>query len=295
MTGDIMPGFEIPGAVTFQEGLGGLPKMVLRHADGDGAEVYLHGAHITSWTDSGRNELLFVSSKSSFAPGTPIRGGIPVIFPQFCDGPLPKHGFARVSNWHPVSSRLLADGTVAVELGLRESPETLTIWPHPFRLILGIGLGHGSLTVSLSIKNTGKDPFLFQTALHTYFRVEDIRKTSVQGLCGITYIDSLDGDARKPETQPEITFAEEVDRIYPSAPDKILIYDGSSGRTMQVAKSGMPDVVVWNPWVEKSRRLSDLGDDEYKYFVCVETGIMAEPRALPASKEWHGETVFSSK
>lgn len=35
------------------------------------------------------------SSKAFFKPGKAIRGGVPVVFPQFGPGALPQHGFAR--------------------------------------------------------------------------------------------------------------------------------------------------------------------------------------------------------
>ncbi|HEX6371728.1 MAG TPA: hypothetical protein VF006_22595, partial [Longimicrobium sp.] len=60
-----------------------LPKLRLSHASGATAEVYLHGAHVASWVPAGGTEALFVSRAATFAPGKAIRGGVPVIFPQF--------------------------------------------------------------------------------------------------------------------------------------------------------------------------------------------------------------------
>ena len=63
-------------------------------------KIYLHGAHVTSWVPAGGDERLFLSQKSEFRPGAAIRGGVPVIFPQFGGlGTLPKHGFARTLPW----------------------------------------------------------------------------------------------------------------------------------------------------------------------------------------------------
>ena len=90
---------------TTQPGNGNMPKMVLSTADGARAEIYLHGAHLTSWVPAGGSEALFLSPKAEFVQGSAIRGGVPVIFPQFSDlGPLPKHGFARTLDWEPVAS-----------------------------------------------------------------------------------------------------------------------------------------------------------------------------------------------
>ena len=60
------------------------------------AELYLHGATLTSWKVDGE-ELLFVSPKAVFAPPKAIRGGVPVCFPQFAMlGPLQVRGCWRM-------------------------------------------------------------------------------------------------------------------------------------------------------------------------------------------------------
>lgn len=127
--------FGVPGVVEFVPGRNGMPTVRLRHPSGAGAEAYLHGAHVTSWTTPAGEELLFVSRQSHFAAGRPIRGGIPVIFPQFGPGALPQHGFARISEWH-VRRAGQTDAGVSVTLGLAQTPETLALWPYHFDLEL---------------------------------------------------------------------------------------------------------------------------------------------------------------
>lgn len=285
--------FGVQGAVNFSAGNNGLPKVTLTHRSGAGAEVYLHGAHVTSWKNCSGDELFFVSRESHFVPDKPIRGGIPVIFPQFGGGPLPQHGLARISDWTPAQTGVGEDGTVSLLLRLTDTPASLAMWPYPFVLELGVQLREDQLTVTYRARNTGQEMFEYYAVLHTYFRVADIRKTALYGLEGITFIDSLREDIREVEARPVIRFAGETDRIYVSAPNTLCLRGEASGRTFTIEKRNMPDVVVWNPWIAKAQRMPDFGDDEYQWMVCVETGNMAAPRALPADDEWYGETTFS--
>ncbi|HOM83227.1 MAG TPA: D-hexose-6-phosphate mutarotase [Armatimonadota bacterium] len=284
--------FGIEGAVTFVAGKNGLPTMALRHASGAGAVIYLHGAHVTSWTTPKGEELFFVSRESRFAPGQPIRGGIPVIFPQFGGGELPQHGFARISEWAVLRTGVAEGGEITVALGLHENPETLAMWPHPFALELEARLGERSLHLDYRAQNTGSEAFAFTCALHTYFRVADIRRTALLGLEGVTRIDTLRDDIREVETRREIRFDQETDFIYESAPDSVLLVDEGNARKLRIEKAGMPDYVVWNPWIEKSRRMPDFGDDEYPWMLCVETGVMARPTTLRPGEQWKGTTTF---
>ena len=294
MIEELQAQFGVPGAVSFAAGKGGLAKMNLSHRSGAGAEVSLHGAHVTSWTDRNGDELFFVSRESHFAPDRPIRGGIPVIFPQFGGGPLPQHGLARISDWEPARTGVGEEGTVSTLFRLTDAPITLGMWPHPFALELGVLLDADTLTLTFRVRNTGGEPFDYNAVLHTYFRVADIRRTALYGLEGVTYVDSLRDDARETETRTVIRFAEETDRIYVETPNMLCLKDEGNDRTFIIEKRGMPDVVVWNPWLAKAQRMPDFGDDEYQWMVCVETGNMAGPRELAAGAEWYGETTFTA-
>src|SRR5512143_1332013 len=109
-------------------GVNGLPKVILTGSGGSRAEVYLHGAHVTSWIPAGNDERLYLSGASEFRDGAAIRGGVPIVFPQFSSwGLLPKHGFARNQAWELIS---VGDGSARFQLC--ESDATHAIWPRAF-------------------------------------------------------------------------------------------------------------------------------------------------------------------
>ena len=71
---------------------------------GSSVDVALFGGHVTSWKTVGADgnavERLWLSSLSAMDGTAPIRGGIPIAWPQFAnDGPMPLHGFARERAW----------------------------------------------------------------------------------------------------------------------------------------------------------------------------------------------------
>src|SRR5215470_5101889 len=94
--------FGIPGVARVCEGNGAMPRVRITSPLAEG-EVYLHGAHVTSWKPAGTDEVLFLSSKSRWEDGHAIRGGVPVCFPWFGgkadDRKAPAHGFVRTKAW----------------------------------------------------------------------------------------------------------------------------------------------------------------------------------------------------
>lgn len=279
----------------FQDrGLNGLPRILLAHSSGARLELYRHGAHVTSWKNASGAELLFLSRKSWFADGRPIRGGIPIVFPQFSDdGPLPKHGFVRTRAWKLVASGPAPTGEICATLRLEENAETLRIWPFPFTIECSLRLSV-SLAVRLTVVNSGPRPFRFQAALHTYFRVADIRRTAVLGLQGVAFEDCLGRKKRAMEKRRRIVFRQETDRVYLRAPRLLQIDDAGNRRRVILEKSGLPDAVVWNPWIAKARRMEDFGAAEYQRMLCVETGRIVRPLALRPGARWEGATTFST-
>lgn len=264
---------------TVAAGENGLARVVLAHPSGARAEAYAHGAHVTSFVPAGGEEVFFVSRRSRFDAGTAIRGGVPVIFPQFASqGPLPKHGFARVAEW-----ALPEAAATRATFVLTDSPETLNLWPHTFLASLAVELGEDALEMRLDVFNRGHEAVEFTAALHSYFRVADVREAAVLGLRGIPFHDKeLDRDRRQEED--ELTVAGPLDRVYRGAPDELRIRDGA--RVLVLEKEGFADVVVWNPWIEGAAKLDDFEDDEYLRMICVEAGSVAVPVRLEPGARW---------
>ena len=263
-------------------GVGSLPKVVLSSADGARAEIYLHGAQVTSWIPSGGSEALFLSPKADFRPGLAIRGGVPVIFPQFAGmGPLPKHGFARTSDWE-----LLRSGAGQAVLRLRESESSLSIWPHKFELEYTVMISAARLELALKVSNTGLTPFEFTAALHSYLRVADARQTTVWGLQGLWLTDSANADREAIQKDEWVDFPGEVARIYLKALKPLQVMQEE--RKIVLEQSGFSDVVVWNPGADKCLTLEDMLPDGYLEFVCVEAAVVEKPVRLGPGASWTG-------
>ena len=78
--------FGIPGIAKVVPGNGGLTTVRITTAMATG-EIYLHGAHVTSFRPATADEVLFLSSASNWQEGKAIRGGVPISFPWFADRP----------------------------------------------------------------------------------------------------------------------------------------------------------------------------------------------------------------
>jgi glucose-6-phosphate 1-epimerase len=261
-----------------------LPKLRLSHASGATAEVYVHGAHVTSWVPADGREALFLSRAATFAPDKAIRGGVPVIFPQFAGmGPLPKHGFARTQPWERVVD---ADRPDAVRLRLRDSAETRRIWPHAFVAELSVEVGDDWLSVALSVHNTGDAAFEFTAALHTYLRVGDVRRATVEGLHGLRY--RVTGQRERVDEDAALSVSGEVDRVYLDTPPELHVHDAENGREFLLRSEGFADTVVWNPWAAATAALPDMEDDEYLEMLCVEAAQVGSAVRLDAGARWAG-------
>ena len=268
-------------------GENGLRKVALRSADGARAEIYLHGAHVTSWTPAGSKvERLFLSRKSEYGPEDSIRGGIPVIFPQFAgQGPIMKHGFARRMEWTLVKVEEGAAGVTA-HFQLNDNEFSRHIWDHAFQTELAVRIGGQELELSLAVRNSGPEAFHFTAALHTYLRVADIHETTIEGLGGKKYLDSAGGSVDRVQGDASLSFNGEVDRIYFDAPADLKVRERESA--MAVATQGFPDVVVWNPWIKGGAALEDLEEQGYIRMVCVEAAVIGKSVTLEAEDMWKG-------
>lgn len=248
--------------------------------DNGAIELFLRGAHLSRFeTRSGRS-LLFMSSKAQSQAEKLRHGGVPICAPWFGpkigDPEAPMHGFVRNLEWDIVEA-----DEKSLTLALASDAHTLNIWPHPFQLLYRVEFEAEILRLCLSIHNTGTRAFDFEVALHTYYRVADVTSIQIHGLEGKTYLDKTENYARKVQ-DGAVTIAGQTDRVYLDASGPITLRDGENEVRIS-NRSGWRSTVVWNPWREKARAMTDLGDGDWKRFVCIEAGAVADDAVAVAA------------
>jgi len=285
--------YEIPGCVTIVNGNGGLPKINIT-TKASAAEIYLFGAHVTHFQKIGEPPLLFMSAKSWFAPGKPIRGGVPVCFPWFGnrDGE-PPHGFARIVEWQLVNTAAMPDGAVALTFALPQVPGREAWNNLRTEFIVTVA---DTLTMELVATNNSPAVIELENCLHTYFHVGDINQVSITGLQGAPFLDNAAGGngARKMENDSVLRITKETNRVYPDSTGKVEIHDENLKRTIRVEKSGSHSTVVWNPWTTQ-KLPDDFDPAERKQMVCVESGNVKQNKiSLAPGKTTTLKVVLSS-
>lgn len=264
----------------------GIPAIELNNGSGARAVVSLFGAQILSWQPSPGDERLYLSEKAVFDRVSPIRGGIPVCFPQFAGlGKLPPHGFVRTAIWS-VRERRTEDGFAMLVLELSDDERSHAIWPMMFNVELTIVIDGTRLDIELEVQNTGHSAFAFTAALHTYLRVREVENARLEGLYGYEYRDAADGDKIKRDTGDVLVVERDVNRVYHDVKRSLLLSD--SGRSVGIDAEGFPDVVVWNPWETGIAAFADLPSLGFRHMLCVEAAAARNRIALDAGESWFG-------
>jgi glucose-6-phosphate 1-epimerase len=287
----------LPSGVVLDTGRGGLARLSI-DTDICAAELYLHGAHLCRWQPRSQpHPVLWMSGRSRFEAGAPIRGGVPICFPWFGpkagDPSAPVHGVVRISSWNLDGVALEPDGSVIVRLSLDCGALANPHVPRDLVLAYELRLGH-DLSMAFTVTNPGDAPITFEEALHTYLAVGDVRQVSVSGLEGAIYVDKVDGAKRKTQTDALITIAGETDRLYLDTGAAVTLTDPGLGRRIRVEKTGSRSSVVWNPWVAKSRAMADFGDDEWPGMICIETANAADNAVTVPPHASHSMTATLS-
>jgi len=285
--------FGIPGVARICEGNGGLPRVQITGSHAEG-EMYLHGAQVTSWKPAGNDEVLFLSTKSRWQEGQAIRGGIPICFPWFrakADDPkAPAHGFVRTRSWQ-LDSIIEDEPGVVVSMSTESDEQTRRWWPAEFRLVHRATFG-SELRLELVCTNTGKTPLRFEEALHTYNLVADVANVRLQGLDRSHFLDNNTHSNNKEKMQlGDVTVASQTDNAFIDNQNTVDLLDPKMHRRIRLQKANSSTTVVWNPWQDGASKLRDLGEGEWKGFVCVEASNILGASVSLALGEEHRMTA----
>lgn len=279
--------FGLPGELSFRDAGDGFIVIDVENEFCKGS-IALQGAHLMTWQPKGEEPVIWMSPVATLAKGKSIRGGVPVCWPWF--GPhatepsFPGHGFARTVPWEVTGSESLDGGSTRVSLHIAEC--NTDQWPCEVTAEMHMVLGR-DLELELVTINNNDEIFTVGDALHTYFSVGDASKIAIGGLGGCGYIDKVDGGVRKSQ-QGDVKIAGEVDRIYLDEGQDVVIDDPAMMRRIRIEKRGSHSTVVWNPWIDKCKKMGDFGsDDGYLGMVCVESANAAEDVFELAPRQSH--------
>ncbi|MDO4243451.1 MAG: D-hexose-6-phosphate mutarotase [Actinomyces sp.] len=271
MSSDSAP-LRLPSSTALGPGRGRQPRLLI-DAPAGAAQIYLHGAHLTSWVPRGGREVIFTSRQAAFDGATAIRGGVPLCLPWFTTGidgqRRPSHGWGRLRQWTLRSVERERDGSVRVLAGLEHDGLSLLYVAHVGR----------ELELTLSLRNTGQEARQVEAALHTYLAVGDVTAVEVTGLEGATYSDGVEGTFGDLQDGP-VRVRGPIDRIYSSSSGPVTVSDPAGGRRIVVSGSNAPNTVVWNPWRSGAAAMADMADDEFASMLCVESAAVRDDARL---------------
>ncbi|WP_434662756.1 D-hexose-6-phosphate mutarotase [Klebsiella sp. MISC125] len=234
------------------------------------AAIALQGAHLLTWKPPRQaNPVLWLSDWTPFKSGVPIRGGVPVCWPWFTDlGGEPFHGFARVLPWRLTALDNSSTST-SLTLTLNDTPQTRQLWDRTFQLEM-------TLTFTAEVCElllTAHGNFSFSAALHSYLSTPDIHTTHIHGV-GTQGYDTVAGQPLQNLPSP-LSISGEFGAICSQAePQTELV---TRERTLRLTHVNNSNVVVWNPWQQRAEQISDMPDDGWQKFVCLETAAIDRP------------------
>lgn len=252
------------------------------------ARIFMQGAQIDQFIPAGKPPLLWVSSADDYQPGNGIRGGIPVCWPWFGmnENPdFPQHGFARNKVWK-LESVKMRNQIVDLVFSLPATEFERQYWPHNTEVKVLFSLGE-SLSVSIVNTNNDDTSISLTQALHSYFPIGDIHQLTASGFSQSKYIEFGQGPIQQP--QDTVTFDRETDRVYTDLASCQELHTPQG--TIVVSRENSQSAILWNPWIDKSVRLSRFNNDDYLSMVCLEAANVLEDNVVLAPGESHTLTT----
>lgn len=275
--------------------------MFVSHASsGSSLEVYLHGATVTSFKYLGQ-DLFFLSDMAVFDIKS-IRGGNPIVFPQFSSqGPLPTHGFARLCLWALLEA---GDGFAVLQLSETGVPAPVrALWGYPFTLTLRLSFSGPTLQSEITVENPrgASAPFVFDCMQHAYISLGNPRSSSVpsatlEGADGLNFFDRVAApgtDCKRlttQETGSPLVLVGDVERIFVTPfhnNDGGVLVKGIHSPTFHAVrvqhsasifqglfKSIDSNLLVFKPSQERAGMIGGFAPTDYETFVAVEPGCV---------------------
>lgn len=285
-----------------------LPKIFKLNNELGSIEISRYGGQLLSYIPKNQKDLFWLSNQISPPPAA-IRGGVPICWPWFAKQGIasrfPQHGPVRnmpwkvlesfqsaqkstislIPEWNEKATGLSADEIISIQNSKKIIREALGVEWHELDCIQTIELTN-TLKQSIKTKNNSGKSIALTQALHSYFAVADVMNCSIKGLENCFFTDKLKPELS--EITPQINQLSlnsqnltTVDRIYhlpQHNQHQFQIHDGGQQRIIEVQTQGCLSVVVWNPGSQTASGMADVGEHQWRQFICLEAA-----NALPHS------------
>jgi glucose-6-phosphate 1-epimerase len=238
-------------------------------------EIALFGAQVLSYIPKADGRDVLWCSASRLKSGKPVRGGIPICWPWFAkqnvSAQSAQHGFVRTLDWRLSTQTNTPSGEVKLRFEPGEFPVLPTdssVWPKQCRVSLEISIG-ATLEQTLLTQNNSDQTLTLTQALHSYFRVSDVRKCAVDGLQDREYLDKLLNFASATQTSAW-QFEDSCDRIYLDTTGQTKIVDPIWRREIHIDSRRSASTVVWNPGAHGVLSFDDIPPTDWPQYLCIE-------------------------
>jgi len=274
------------------------------------ADILLQGAQLIHYRPASANDSwIWLSDQAEYLSGKSLRGGIPVCWPWFGNAdknpqsvqqhiPSPEtaaaHGFARNEIWQIEN---IKESCHEVQVCLSFMAENRKDWQGTAKVKATFIFRKNTFELTLSTENMGSNPLHLSQALHSYFPTEDIQQSRVYGLETAMYADALindNGEWKRRQQDSAVSFTQETDRVYFPKTDlakAATLRLQTPQQQLRINSENSASCVVWNPWIEKSRRLSQFDHQAYQQMLCIETANVLEDAVILKPGEIFGLKV----
>lgn len=262
-------------------------------------QLSVERAHISQWSEKDFSSILWpgpeviqkaLLCRETGTQAADLCGGIQVrlaaLVGTSSESQLRLGAAPQMPKWQEIDRQDHGDAS-QITLELDCSDQLLPEFPNRFVAHYDIHLGQ-SLTLTLTVHNEDKEPFLFEECFDIFFTVGDIKDVTSSNFDQVAFLDGNRGN-RKSIHRGELAFVHATDLLFISDGD-FVITDPRRRQRIVIETNNSANVTFWTPWLGANETLPRTVCDEWQHFLKIGLGNMGRDAVLIHPGESH---IFS--